>query len=79
LRHQVVVLTTAALEPDLFSEITIRDGVKSLSCLLERPVQFSQAPELFCLDFFKDFDLDRLQAMIRGVQVEFKSLGEPAK
>ena len=79
LRHQVVALTAAALEPGLFSEVTIRDGVKSLSCLLERPVQFSQAPELFCLDFFKDFDLDRLQAMIPGVQVEFKGPGEPAK
>jgi hypothetical protein len=79
LRHQVAVLAAAALEPRLFSEIVIRDGVKSLSHLLETPVQFSQAPELFCLDFFKYFDLDRLQALLDGVQVEFKNPGEASK
>jgi len=79
LRHQVAVLAAAALEPGLFSEITIHEGVKSLSCLLETPVQFSQAPELFCLDFYKHFDLDRLQALTEGVRMEFKSRGETAK
>jgi hypothetical protein len=79
LRHQVAVLAAAALEPGLFSEITIHEGVKSLSCLLETPVQFSQAPELFCLDFYKHFDLDRLQALTEGVRVEFKGKGETAK
>jgi Acetyl xylan esterase (AXE1) len=79
LRHQVAVLAAAALEPSLFSEISIRDGVKSLACLLETPVQFSQAPELFCLDFYRYFDLDRLQVLIEGVQVESMNPGEPAK
>ena len=32
LRQQVAVLAAAALEPSLFSEITIRDGKKSLAC-----------------------------------------------
>ncbi len=53
LRHQVAALAAAALEPGLFSEISIHGGANNLSCLLERPVQFSQAPELFCLDFYK--------------------------
>jgi dienelactone hydrolase len=66
LRHQVAVLAAAALEPSLFSEITIHDGKNSLACLLETPVQFSQAPELFCLDLYKYFDLDRLQALNEG-------------
>ena len=79
LRHQVTVLAAAALKPSLFSEITIRDGMKSLAYLLETPVQFSQAPELFCLDFYKYFDLDLLQALIEGVRVESKNPGEPAK
>ena len=79
LRHQVAALAAAALEPGLFSEISIHGGVNSLSCLLDRPVQFSQAPELFCLDLFKYFDLDRLQAMTEGVQVDSESLSEPAR
>jgi hypothetical protein len=79
LRQQVVVLAAAAFEPDLFSEITIHDGLKTLSSLLERPVSFSQAPELFCLDFFKYFDLDRLQAMAEGVRVESERPWGPPK
>jgi dienelactone hydrolase len=79
LRHQVAALTAAALEPGLFSEITIRDGVQSLSRVLEGPVRFLEAPELFCLDFFKYFDLDRLQALIEGAQVEFRGPGQPAR
>ncbi|MCX6924245.1 MAG: hypothetical protein NT154_13690, partial [Verrucomicrobia bacterium] len=79
LRHQVAVLAAAALEPSLFSAITIRDGKKSLACLLETPVQFSQAPELFCLDFYKYFNLDRLQALIEGIRVESRNPREPAK
>jgi hypothetical protein len=53
LRHRVAVLAAAVFEPILFPEITIRAGKMSLACLLETPVQFPQAPELFCLDFCK--------------------------
>ncbi len=79
LRHQVAVLTAAALEPNLFSEITIRDGFKSLSQVLDAPVQFLDAPELFCLDFYRYFDIDRLEALIEGAQPETLSPPHPGK
>lgn len=64
IRSQAVVLVAAALEPRLFSELVVREGIRSFSYLLEKPVTFEQAPELFCLDLYKDFDIDRLQALV---------------
>ena len=63
LRNQVAALIASALEPDLFSEIVIREGMASLNHLLEKPVKYQEAPDLFCLDFYKEFDLDRLEIM----------------
>jgi hypothetical protein len=60
IRSQVVSLITSALEPRLFSEIAVRGGMRSLSHLLDEPVTYLDAPDLFCLDLYKDFDLDRL-------------------
>lgn len=63
LRTQTIALVAAALEPGLFSEIVVREGIPSLTYVLEKPVSFSEAPELFCLDLLKYFDLDRLGVM----------------
>ena len=63
MRNQVTAETAAALYPDLFSEIAVHGGLPNLGFLLEAPVKFSEAPELFCLDFYKEFDLDRLIAL----------------
>jgi hypothetical protein len=52
-RNQVAGLVAAALEPQLFSEVVIHEGMKSLGFLLAKPVEFSDAPELFCLDLYK--------------------------
>jgi dienelactone hydrolase len=74
IRSQVAGLVAAALEPELFSEVVVRDGMKSLGDLLEKPVPFRSAPELFCLDLYKDFDLDRLELMAKPAVVsEVKS------
>ena len=69
IRTQVVTLVAAGLEPTLFSAIVVRDGMQSLSYVLELPVRFEQAPELFCLDLYKDFDIDRLEALAAPAKV----------
>ncbi len=66
IRNQVTALVAAGLEPAHFVELTISDGMQSLSYLLDVPYQ--SAPDLFCLDLYKDFDIDSLAA-----------LGEPTK
>jgi dienelactone hydrolase len=69
IRTQVISLVAAALDPALFSALAVRSGMHSLSYVLQAPVQFEQAPELFCLDFYKEFDLDRLEALAAPAKV----------
>jgi dienelactone hydrolase len=69
LRSQVVALVAGALEPKLFSEILTRDGVRSLAYLYTKPVEFEEAPEPFCLDFYKYFDIDRLAILAEPAKV----------
>ena len=63
IRNQVITRVTAALAPELFSETVIRGGMPSLRTLLDKPVSYQDAPDLFCLDLYKYFDLDRLETM----------------
>jgi dienelactone hydrolase len=69
LRSQVVALVSGALEPHLFSEIATSEGVESLSYLYKKPVSFMDAPEPFCLDLYKYFDLDRLAILAEPAEV----------
>jgi hypothetical protein len=57
---QVIALVASALRPDLFAQIDIRRGIRSLSHLLDMPVTNTEAADLFCQDLYKEFDLDRL-------------------
>jgi hypothetical protein len=74
IRPQVVALVAAALEPGLFAEVHIREGMKSFSHLLDTPVTYQSAPELFCLDLFKEFDLEHLTALSGPAKVDQRYL-----
>jgi dienelactone hydrolase len=69
IRNQVVALIAADLAPGLFSEIAISGGMPSLKYLLDAPVKFESAPDLFCLDLYKQFDIDRLAILAEPVRV----------
>lgn len=69
IRNQVAALIAAALEPALFSEVAIHEGMSSLRYLLDTPVKFESAPDLFCLDLYKQFDIDRLILMSEPARV----------
>ena len=68
-RMQVVSLVAGGLAPHLFKSITIYKGMHSLSYILEKPVHSNEVPDMFCLDFYKDFDLDMLKAMTEPARV----------
>jgi dienelactone hydrolase len=68
-RMQVVSLAAGALEPHLFKSITIHQGMRSLRYLLDEPVNSSKVPDMFCRDFYKDFDLNILKAMAEPTTV----------
>lgn len=70
LRSETAALAAAALEPDLFSHLTIHQGSASLQTVLDKPVQFADAPELFCLDLLKFFDFDRMEALADQTEIE---------
>ncbi len=69
MRNHVIALAAAALQPGVFGQINNRDAMQSLNYLLERGIPFRSAPELFCLDLYKYFDLDRLAIMAEPTKV----------
>jgi hypothetical protein len=73
IRSQVVALAAAALEPDLFSEIVSNHAMSSLGYLLDALVPYRTAPDLFCLDLYKYFDIDRLAILASPVKVTIGS------
>ena len=68
-RNRVIALTAAALSPQIFAGIESHGSMASLDDLLKRGLPYRSAPELFCLDFYKYFDLDRLALMAAPTQV----------
>ena len=73
MRSQVVALVASALEPTLFSEVVVRNGMNSLRYLVDKPVNFHEAADLFCLDLYKTTDLDRLTALSKPTVVKSQS------
>ena len=74
----MAVLIASALQPNLFSEVVIRQGIRTLSYLLDAPVKYRVAPDLFCLDLYKDFDVDRLAVLAEPAKVR-QEYREPSK
>ncbi|PYV18947.1 MAG: hypothetical protein DMG21_03255 [Acidobacteria bacterium] len=77
IRSQLTALVAAALEPELFSEVVVRGGMKSLQYVLDAPVTFQDAPDLFCLDLYKDFDLEALALLARPTKISTLSFATP--
>jgi hypothetical protein len=69
IRNQVAGLIAAALEPSAFSELLIREGMSSFGYLLDKPVTYEEASDLFCLDLYKEFDIDSLVALVEPTKV----------
>ncbi|MGH9468927.1 MAG: alpha/beta hydrolase family protein [Terriglobia bacterium] len=69
IRTQVIALVAAALAPHLFSEVEDYGGMRSLGYLLAKPVLYDDAPDLFCLDLYKDFDIDQLKSLASPARV----------
>jgi hypothetical protein len=71
-RAQVAATAAAALAPGLFSDIAIRNGKVSLAHIYDAPVEYGAAPDLFCLDLYKEFDLDRLAVMAAPARIAMR-------
>jgi len=71
-RSQLAALVAAALQPELYAAASIRDGIPSLGYLLAKPVEFEEAPELFCLDLYRQFDANQIAALASPVRITTK-------
>lgn len=69
IRSQVTALIAAALEPTFFVELLVREGMRSLRYLLDTPVKHQDAPDLSCLDLYKEFDVHSLAALAAPTKV----------
>jgi hypothetical protein len=76
IRSEVIGLVAAALEPTLFSEQVSYQAMRSLGYLLEAPVAFRAAPELFCLDLYKNFDIDRFIALAAPTKLNLRDFAQ---
>jgi dienelactone hydrolase len=72
-RSQAVALTSAALEPQLFSSVVARHSIPSLEYVLEHPLKSGEVPELMCLDLFRDFDFDVLASLAAPVKIHLNA------
>jgi hypothetical protein len=50
--------------------------MRSLTYLLDKPVSYMDAPDLFCLDLYKDFDLDQVIALAAPTKVRQQNFVE---
>lgn len=63
IRTQVVALVTAAIQPQLYATVENYNGMRSFAYLLNKPISYQSAPDLFCLDLYKDFDIEPLMQL----------------
>lgn len=68
IRSQTVALLAAAVEPELFSEVKSEEAMETFRFLLDSPVPYRPAADLFCLDLYRYFDIDSLTAMASPVK-----------
>jgi hypothetical protein len=69
IRTQVIALIASALQPMTYTELLVREGMRSFGHLLDKPVAYQEAPDLFCLDLYKEFDILDLIALAHPTKV----------
>lgn len=68
-RSETVAMVSAALNPELFLAIEARQAIPSFSYAFDHPLTYANAPELMCLDLYRDFDFNTLTAIASPVKV----------
>ena len=73
-RAQLIAMVAAAIQPELFSSLESRESISSLAIAYEHPENFVQAPEMMCLDLYRDFDINTLAAIAAPVKVNLSAV-----
>ena len=70
IRTSMIAAVAAAVEPGTFSTLDSRHAMKSLGYVLDTPVAYRAAPDLFCLDLYKYFDIDSIAAIAESTKIK---------
>ena len=62
-RSHLVALSAAALSPGSFSEVVSRGGFETLEEILDEPIRHLDAPDLFCFELLRLFEVGWLAAL----------------
>jgi hypothetical protein len=62
-RSGVIALVAAAVEPEIFAEVELRDSWSSLKEFISRDMELKDAPELGCFGLLHEFDLAQLEML----------------
>ncbi|MCG3199952.1 MAG: hypothetical protein GHCLOJNM_04480 [bacterium] len=62
---QVAALCAKALEPGWIAEVEAREGLASLKELIEKEIDYSEQPALFCFGLLAEFDIEELTELGR--------------
>ncbi|MFT5465188.1 MAG: hypothetical protein ACI8UO_000275 [Verrucomicrobiales bacterium] len=65
-RSGLYTLVAAALAPEKFGELRAPDRLRSLNQVITESWPVTQAPEVFCFDLFKHFDIPQLVELAKG-------------
>jgi len=72
-RSQTLGLVAVALHPELFSALEARKSIPSLHYAFDHPLTYQDAPELMCLDLYRDFDFNILAMVAEPVPIDLSA------
>jgi dienelactone hydrolase len=74
-RASLAALAAAGLEKEAIGRLELSGALGSLKEAIERPIPYSQAPELFCFGLLEAFDVRQLTALVAPRPVVFAGAG----
>jgi dienelactone hydrolase len=69
-RAETVAVVSAAILPDLYASIESRHAIAGFGDLFTHPLGDHDAPELMCLDLYRDFDINTLSLIAAPVKID---------
>ncbi len=72
-RSETAAVVAAAIEPQLFSSLDAYHAIQSFAAVYTKPLTYKEAPDLMCLDLYRDFDLSTLTAIASPVKVDLSA------
>jgi hypothetical protein len=70
LMSTTAALLAAALEPELFNNLTVYGNISSFVLLAEKPISYDDAPSVFCFGLLEVTDIPQLVGLLEDVHFQ---------